>query len=219
MPEIIDKLVNAIVNNLPKIIEAGIKLIIALAGALIQAIPQLVSKIPQIISSLVTGLAQGVANMASVGLELVKGLWNGISNAQQWVMDKIKGFGKAILNGIKSFFGINSPSRVFRDEVGKNLGLGVGEGFTDAMVGVTKDMQAAIPSSFDTGVNINTTTTSSLANAGRRLGGAADTMGGLDLGTLTAAFTQARRGMNIVLDDQKVGSFVTDTIAREVYAQ
>lgn len=219
MPEIIDKLVNAIAENLPKIIEAGVKLIIALAGALIKAIPQLVSKIPEIISSLVSGLAEGVENMASVGLDLVKGLWNGISNAKDWIMEKIKGFGKAILNGIKSFFGINSPSRVFRDEVGKNLGLGVGEGFVDAMAGVTKDMQAAIPSNFDTGVNINTTTTSSLANAGRRLGGAADSMGGLDIGTLTAAFKEAVRGMNVVLDDEKVGSFVTDTISREVYAR
>lgn len=219
MPEIIDKLVNAIVNNLPKIIEAGIKLIIALAGALIQAVPQLVSKIPQIISSIVSGLAQGVANMASVGLDLVKGLWNGISNATGWIMDKIKGFGQSVMNGIKSFFGIKSPSRKMKDEVGKNLGLGVGEGFVDTMSEVTKDMQAAIPSSFDTGVNITTTTSSSLSSLGTRLGGAAGSMGGLDLQTLTQAFTEALKGMNVVLDDEKVGSFVTDTIGRQVYAQ
>ena len=152
IPVIIDKLINAIIENLPKIIEMGITLIIKLAEGLIKAIPQLISKVPQIITSLLNaitgggfskmlqagkdllnkvkeGITNGISKIADVGKDLVKGLWNGIKNAKDWVLDKIKGFGKSILNGMKDFFGIHSPSKLFRDEIGKNLILGVGVAF------------------------------------------------------------------------------------------
>lgn len=35
------------------------------------------------------------------------------------------------MKGIKSFFGIASPSKLFENEIGKILALGLGEGFTD----------------------------------------------------------------------------------------
>lgn len=214
MPEIIDKMITAIMNNLPKIVEAGIKLIIALAGALIQAVPQLVSKLPQIITSIVNGLVAGVSNMADVGKNLVTGIWNGISNAAGWIMDKIKGFGASIMNGIKNFFGIKSPSRKMKDEVGKMLAFGVGDGFSENMAGVAKDMQKALPKSFDTGINITTTATNSLKAA---TGGPGGVGGAFDIATLTAAFKEAIGGMNVMLDDEKVGSFVTDTIEQKVF--
>ena len=149
IPVIIEKLINAIVNNLPKIVEAGITLVIKLAEGLVRAIPQLISKIPQIISSIVNGLGEGLSKMWEVGQNLVKGLWDGINNAKDWVLDKIKGFGGSILNGIKDFFGIHSPSTMFRDEIGKNLALGIGEGFTDEMKDITKEMQNTIPTDFN----------------------------------------------------------------------
>jgi phage-related protein len=48
-----------------------------------------------------------------------------------WIIGKLKGFGDSVLSGIKSFFGIASPSRVFRDEVGKMLAVGMAEGIED----------------------------------------------------------------------------------------
>jgi len=140
----------------------GIAIVLGLAEGLIKAIPQLVCKIPQIITSIVTGLLQGLGQMSEVGLNLVKGIWNGISNATAWILDKIKGFGQSVLNGIKSFFGIKSPSTLFKDEVGKNLALGVGEGFADTMDDVIADMQEALPTSFDVNPNINSSLVNSL---------------------------------------------------------
>ena len=146
IPVIIDKLITAITNNLPKLIEMGIQLIVKLALGLIQAIPQLVSKIPQIISAIVKGLGEGLSAIGEVGLNLVKGLWNGIKDAASWILEKIKGFGQSILDGIKGFFGINSPSKVMSDMVGKNLALGIGEGFTDEMSDVNKDIAKSLAS-------------------------------------------------------------------------
>ena len=71
--------------------------------------------------------------MLDIGKNLVEGLWNGINDAKNWVLGKIKGFGESILNGIKSFFGIASPSKLFKEQVGKNLALGVVDDFNDRM--------------------------------------------------------------------------------------
>lgn len=154
IPVIIEKLINAIVNNLPKIIEAGITIIVKLAEGLIKAIPQLNEKIPQIITSIVNGLGEGLSKMWDVGKNLVEGLWNGINNAKEWVISKIKGFGDSILTGIKEFFGIHSPSTLFRDEVGKFMAQGIGIGFSDEMKDVTEQMQNAVPTEFDVNSSI-----------------------------------------------------------------
>lgn len=101
-------------------------------------------KIPQIVNNIIDWFKKLPSNMLNIGKNMVQGLWNGINNAKDWVIGKIKGFGDSILNGIKSFFGIHSPSTVFRDEIGENLGLGMGEGFEESLNSVYKDMQKAV---------------------------------------------------------------------------
>lgn len=71
-------------------------------------------------------------SMLNVGKNIVQGIWNGISGAFQWIKDKISGWVGNVLGFIKNLFGIHSPSRVMRDEVGKMLGLGMAEGITDS---------------------------------------------------------------------------------------
>lgn len=227
IPIIIDKLINAIVDNLPKILEMGITLIVKLAEGLIKAIPQLVSKIPQIITSLLNGIknyfgkmlsiggdllgkvkegiTKGISGMLDVGKNLVHGLWNGINNAKQWVLDKIKGFGKSILNGIKSFFGIHSPSTLFRDEIGSNLALGIGEGFEDEMSNVSDMMEDAIPKDFDVGVNTNYDGINVENNSYSK-----------DM--LVTAFREALDGMTFKAFDETFGELVIDKVEKVVYS-
>lgn len=227
IPVIIDKLINAIVDNLPKILEMGITLIVKLAEGLIKAIPQLVSKIPQIITSLLNGIknyfgkmlsiggdllgkvkegiTKGISGMLDVGKNLVHGLWNGINNAKQWVLDKIKGFGKSILNGIKSFFGIHSPSTLFRDEIGSNLALGIGEGFEDEMNNVSDMMEDAIPKDFDVGVNTNYDGINVENNSYSK-----------DM--LVTAFREALDGMTFKAFDETFGELVIDKVEKVVYS-
>ena len=227
IPVIIDKLINAIIENLPKILEMGITLIVKLAEGLIKAIPQLVSKIPEIITSLLNGIknyfgkmisiggdllgkvkegiTKGISGMLDVGKNLVQGLWNGINNAKQWVLDKIKGFGKSILNGIKSFFGIHSPSTLFRDEIGSNLALGIGEGFEDEMSNVSDMMEDAIPKDFDVGVNTNYDGISAESNSYSK-----------DM--LVTAFREALDGMTFKAFDETFGELVIDKVEKVVYS-
>lgn len=59
------------------------------------------------------------------------------------------------MSAIKGVFGIHSPSSRMRDEVGKNLALGLGQGFVDSMKDVRRQMTEAIPDSFETDVSLN----------------------------------------------------------------
>lgn len=198
IPVIIDKLYIAISNNVPKLVQAGIKLTIKLAEGLIKAIPQLISKIPQIIGSLVRGFANYFSNMHEVGKNLVSGIWEGIKNAKDWLLGKVKEWCGNILNGIKAFFGIHSPSKVFKDEIGTNLALGVGDGFSDTMKTVSNDMSASIPTEFD----INSTVTK------------ADTSNQLTLENITKSFVTAVKNLDaqIIIDKDVAGRFVITSV-------
>lgn len=136
LPELIPTIVNVIMDivnilldNIDVIIECGIELLFALIKGMINALPEIISRIPQIIKSIVNAFKQGVKDFVNIGRNLVSGLWDGITKAKDWLLNKIKGFAKTITDGIKSFFGIHSPSKLFRNEIGKNLILGVGVAF------------------------------------------------------------------------------------------
>lgn len=199
IPVIIEKLIMAITNNLPKLIEMGVTLIAKLAVGLIKAIPQLISKIPQIISSLVRGFANYFSNMHDVGKNLVSGIWEGIKNAKDWLLGKIKEWCGNILNGIKAFFGIHSPSKVFKDEIGTNLALGVGEGFSDTMKTVSNDMSAAIPTEFD--FNSTVDRVNNMPSQ-------------LTLENITSSFVTAVKNLNaqIIIDKDVAGRFVITSV-------
>ena len=148
-PEIIMKLATALIQNLPKILQVGVQLI----GKLIQMAGN-------IIQTIWNGLQSLPGKMLEVGKNLIQGIWNGITNALGWLWGKISGFCGQIVDKIKGFFGIHSPSKVFNKEIGKFLALGLGEGFDDNIGKVYKQMQSAVD--FETqklSANLSTTAT------------------------------------------------------------
>jgi phage-related protein len=150
--KVIDTLVKALTTPqmIDLLIHAAWDILFAVVKGIIQSLPKIADAAKQIGDSLEQGINNFGTAMLNAGKDLVVGLWNGIANKKDWILGQIKGFGASVLNGIKSFFGIKSPSRLFRDEIGKNMALGIGVGFTDAMDGVTKDMNMAMPvSDFD----------------------------------------------------------------------
>ena len=144
IPVIINKLITAITTTLPKIQAMGIQILIKLVAGVIASLPQLLTMSTQIITSIVGGLTKGISKIKDVGKDIIKGLWNGIKDMASWIKDKISGFGESVLGSLKSFFGIKSPSRVMRDQVGKYLAEGIGVGFMDEMASVNKDIEKSI---------------------------------------------------------------------------
>ena len=205
LPRLITGLIQGLMDNLPKIIDAGVKLITALVQNVPEIIRGLVRALPEIIKGLVNGILTALPQLAKVGLQLIQGLWNGIKNAGEWLWGKIKGLFKGVLDKVKSFFGIKSPSKVFRDQIGANLALGLGEGFEDTMDDVTKDMQSALPTSFDIDPSVNASVMSANGSIS-------------SLDSMVYAFKQALGEMQIVIDDEVAGAFIDKTVTKLIYA-
>ena len=200
IPTLIDSLVNGIFGNLPKLVEAGIQLIIGLGVGLIRAIPTLVAQIPNIIRSIINAFSQFGNSYNEIGTNILKGIWDGIVAWTGALWQNIVDIGKQIVGWFEDVLGIHSPSDVMADRIGKNMALGVGEGFEVAMTGVTEQMAGAIPTDFD--IETTTTATGQSTNI---------------LYTMIEAFKQALKEVNIVLDDEVAGRFVLDTVEKVIY--
>lgn len=143
IPQIISGIVNALIGNIDQIIMAGVQLFVALIENLPTIIIEIVKAVPQIVSGIVQAFASLGGELINAGANLLHGLWEGISSAASWLWDKVTGWAKGLVDGIKGFFGIHSPSTVFA-EIGTNMGEGVGVGFGESMDGVSSDMTAAM---------------------------------------------------------------------------
>lgn len=100
----------------------------------------------QFVSNIVSGLSGLAGQVMSVGSDIVHGIWSGISGAAGWLMNQISGFADNVVSGIKGFFGIASPSKVMRDEVGKYLAEGVAVGWekNDPMASIERDLSVGV---------------------------------------------------------------------------
>lgn len=126
-PVIIGKLASTIITNLPQILQTGVKIITQLAVGLVQGIPSLLGKIPSMISQIKSAFTS--VNWGSVGLNIIEGIASGIAGAVGHLISAATSAASSALDAIKSKLGIHSPSRVFRDQVGKMMALGMGIGF------------------------------------------------------------------------------------------
>ena len=126
-PVIIGKLASTIITNLPKILTAGVQIISKLAVGLVQGIPALIGKIPSMVSQIKNAFTS--VNWGSVGMNIIKGIASGLTGAASAIVEAAKSAANKALDAAKSALGIHSPSRVFRDQVGKMMALGMGIGF------------------------------------------------------------------------------------------
>lgn len=145
LPRLITSFVHFIAQNLPAIVDAGINLLGGLITGIVKAIPELVAALPQIIVAIVDGLGALLGSIVEVGTNIVEGIWEGIKGAAGWLLDRVKEWCGSILDGIMGFFGIHSPSTVFRDQVGRYMAQGIGVGFEEEMSSVAARMQRSIP--------------------------------------------------------------------------
>lgn len=96
----------------------------------------------QSLISNVKSAASGIASkVASIGSDIVRGVWSGIKGAAGWFTSQVKSFFSGIVDGVKGALGIGSPSKVFRDEIGRWLPPGVVQGFEAAMPSAMKAIQ------------------------------------------------------------------------------
>lgn len=120
---------SAIGERLPDILQKGIEIIGELLAGIIEEVPNLLASIPGIIADI--GSAFLDKDWGEIGLNIIRGIATGVKNAAGELVDAAVNAAENALNWVKDKLGIHSPSRVFRDQVGKNMALGIGVGFED----------------------------------------------------------------------------------------
>lgn len=142
LPQIVDSCVNTFTANIDKIVGAGLRLLSALVQNLPGIINAVVSKLPQIVSSCVSTLIGHLPEFANVGFQLLCGLGEGIANAAKHVAEMAFAAVGSIIDGVKSFLGINSPSKVFA-EIGGYTMAGMAVGIEDGTAAAVRQMREA----------------------------------------------------------------------------
>jgi phage-related protein len=102
---------NAIKSLPDKLFSLGKNSMSKMVSAIKNAVGSVKSGATSVINGVVNTFKTLPSKLVSIGKDLVRGLANGISDMAGWVINKIKGFSDKILGGIKSFFGVNSPSK------------------------------------------------------------------------------------------------------------
>ena len=76
-------------------------------------------------------------NWVDLGMNVIRGIVNGITSGIGWIKDAAKSAAQSALDAAKNLLGIESPSKVFREQVGKmipaGLSIGIDEGAVDAI--------------------------------------------------------------------------------------
>lgn len=159
LPQIISTLTNLLIalirkigEYLPQFLQKGVELIGKMLAGIVQKAPEIIAKLPAIIVQILASIGRFTAEFVSMGGQLLMGLARGIAGAVKNVISSAIDACKSVVNKVKSFFGIHSPSRVFA-EIGEFLNLGLAEGIEDnikpvqsAMEEVAKETQRSFTS-------------------------------------------------------------------------
>ena len=160
VPQIVQTIVDILIQNLPLIIDGALQIMVALAGALITNLPLIIKSVIEIIGAILGALLGGIVNIVTfvpklfaeigngfkkikwseLGINIINGIADGIKNAAANLANSVVNAASGALSGAKKFLKIQSPSKVFRDQVGSMIGLGMAEGITDS----TKNVNAAM---------------------------------------------------------------------------
>lgn len=114
-----------------KIKTEGVNMISRLGEGITSKIGDARTAIGKIGSAIKTKISELPQQMKSIGGDIVRGIWNGISDKVSWIISMIGGFKDRVVDAIKKMFGIASPSKVMRTEVGQWIPKGVAVGIEE----------------------------------------------------------------------------------------
>ncbi len=184
----IGQMIDTVVAKLPEFFEFGIKVIGAIAKGIIDNLPNIALAAANMVWTLIatiTGLdpdmfntgidmvkqaADGAISMVkefvTIGSNVVSGLWEGIKSKSAWLKNQVKNWCQSILDSVKEFFHIGSPSKLFADEVGAMLPAGMAIGIDKGAKKALDSMNSLSASVFNAGQMIEPQMAQSTQNQG-----------------------------------------------------
>ena len=185
-------IVSGIIQNLPQIAESGIKLILSLLSSLLEALPkiisagaemttklafgfvgafpQLVGKIPELVRDIINCFTS--FDWGELGRNIIDGIKEGILGMAGTLVQSARDVAGKALDGMKSFLGIHSPSKVFENQVGKMIDLGVAGGVdnnANVVEAAMQDLSNTAVTAYDTEIGFTGTVRSQSKDTDTRI--------------------------------------------------
>lgn len=97
----------------------------------------------QIVGWIIDGIGSLGSTIFETGKNIVTGLWDGAKSLWNGFTDWVGNGFNSLVEGAQNLLGIHSPSRVFAG-IGKNMVLGLGEGWNSEIDGVKKQIESGM---------------------------------------------------------------------------
>ena len=166
IPGLTEQTAQSILNGTEGMSQAGYDLFCSITKNMPSVTEEIGTAPEQIMSVLLANFNSLTSQFRSVGENIARGVWGGLTSMGSWLSNNVRSFFNGIVGSVTGFLGISSPSRLFRDLVGKNIALGVKSGIDSEMPNVIS------------GTHTQMTKLAKTANQSSRLNiGAADIIG------------------------------------------
>ena len=116
-------------SHLPEFLQKGIEIIGELLAGIIKRVPELIGKIPGIVSDMADAFTS--YDWIGIGLDIINGIVAGVKSAAGNLVEAAANAAENALKWVKNKLGIASPSKRFKNEVGREMARGVGVGFEE----------------------------------------------------------------------------------------
>ena len=184
--QLILSLLGEIINHLPEILEKGSEIVGKLAEGLIKAIPKLLDGIGQLLAQAKDAFLK--TDWAGIGRNIIDGVVNGLKAAGSNLFNAMKNMAGDALQAAKDTLKINSPSKVFENEVGESIPEGMALGVTKN-AGMVTDAVAGLADGLAVDADLHLPDMSGI---------------GEDLGATISATTSQTIEIPVVLDGREI---------------
>ena len=143
--QFVDELIKK--ENLSRIFETGTKIL----KQLVEGLGKIGGSILGFSLMLYQEISEKLENIdwMEIGKNILEGILSGLLGVDFDLGSFFGEFGDNFVTGIKAIFGIHSPSKLMRDQIGVNLARGIGVGFDQEIPAITQNAQDAL-SEFET---------------------------------------------------------------------
>lgn len=207
-PRLIAALFRAIIQAGSKLISAGVSLVKNIISGIGNWASNLLEKGKNLISDLWEAVKDAISDFVDIGENIVKGIWKGIKDFAKWIKGKIKEWVGNVVDFIKDLFGVDSPSKVMRDEVGIYLAQGLALGILDGKKDVEDAFNELMPREIDTAYTTGGFQTALEMSVS---GAITDALGGL-APILEDGMANAMEGVQVKLNSRNFGKLAREAM-------
>lgn len=168
--DIIGNLISTLVAHLPDLLAQGIALMLNMIAGMVSMTGDIIAACFDIIGKIIQSF--GETDWGSIGDNIIDGIYNGIMRGVYKIIEAAKSAAQKAFEAAKSALGIQSPSRLFRAEVGYRISQGAALGITDGIPLMTRamnDLTHATNTAFTSRLRVGTSQTGNGGFGGRQI--------------------------------------------------